>query len=559
VSLVGYALVPLLVGLLLCFGFAGLFFGVLSAASSGFAALLLGLALDFVIVSYGRYVEERRAGADLAHALQAMAGTSGRAVVTGAVTTAATFYAFSFTEFPGLRQMGLLTGTGILLCMASVLVLLPALLAWSEERHSRRSAEVRTLSLHAFGLGALVSFSLRRPRSVLALAGLVTLAAAALVPRLRFEDDIRKMRPSGSHSLALQNEVASAFGGGFESMMLVSHDSDEDRLIARIRHAHERANALVERGVLGGVDSLAGLLPAHRTQEAALEWLAANSLLLERQRLWEIFSRAAAEEGLRAAAFARGIDLLAAAGRQREALRIHHLMEDPHTRELMRTYVHREGDELAAVVYLRPPAEGWNLVTPPEVIELADALGPELALTGANMLGERLRGQIRTDAAFACLLGFVFVGVLLWAEYRVLADTLLSLLPLGAGMLWMIAGMVMLGIDMNFSNIFVTTMIIGIGVDYGIHMMNRYREHAGDAPAELDASLRETGRAVVLAALSTMVGFGSLSLSHFPGIRSMGLVAILGALSTAVVALTVLPALFGLRHEAAGEHRCASA
>jgi predicted RND superfamily exporter protein len=143
--------------------------------------------------------------------------------------------------------------------------------------------------------------------------------------------------------------------------------------------------------------------------------------------------------------------------------------------------------------------------------------------------------------------GFVFVGLLLYLEYRRLADTLLSLLPLSVGMLWMLGGMVLLGLEMNFFNIFVTTMIIGIGVDYGIHMVNRYREHETDAPPELEKSLRETGRAVVLAALSTIVGFGSMSLSHYPGVRSMGLVAVLGALATAFVAITLLPAFFGLR------------
>lgn len=126
IGLVFYAFLPLLVGLVLGFGFAGAAFGKLSAASSGFAALLIGLALDFVIVSYSRYVEERQGGADLSQALAAMAGTSGRAIVTGAITTAATFYAFAITDFSGLRQMGILTGTGILLCLVAVLVLLPA-------------------------------------------------------------------------------------------------------------------------------------------------------------------------------------------------------------------------------------------------------------------------------------------------------------------------------------------------------------------------------------------------------------------------------------------------
>ncbi len=103
------------------------------------------------------------------------------------------------------------------------------------------------------------------------------------------------------------------------------------------------------------------------------------------------------------------------------------------------------------------------------------------------------------------------------------------------------------GLSMNFMNIFVTTMIIGIGVDYGIHMIHRYREMSGVGDERLAAGLVETGKAIVLAALSTTVGFGSLSISHYPGLQSMGKVAILGAVSTALVAITVLPAYIALR------------
>ncbi len=96
-------------------------------------------------------------------------------------------------------------------------------------------------------------------------------------------------------------------------------------------------------------------------------------------------------------------------------------------------------------------------------------------------------------------------------------------------------------------NIFVTTMIIGIGVDYGLHILHRYREAGAAGPEELQRGLVETGNAVVVAALSTVAGFGSLVFSHYPGLRSIGLVAILGAVSTALVAITLLPAFLAWR------------
>ncbi len=98
--------------------------------------------------------------------------------------------------------------------------------------------------------------------------------------------------------------------------------------------------------------------------------------------------------------------------------------------------------------------------------------------------------------------------------------------------------MALLGVRVNFFNIFVLTMIIGIGVDYGVHLLHRWQESGGDPAAQT-----ETAKAIAVAALTTVVGFGSLVLSHYPGLRSVGYAAILGAVSTAVLSITLLPAL----------------
>ena len=99
---------------------------------------------------------------------------------------------------------------------------------------------------------------------------------------------------------------------------------------------------------------------------------------------------------------------------------------------------------------------------------------------------------------------------------------------------------------MNFMNIFVTTMIIGIGTDYGLHVVHRWHEVRDQEPERAARGLGETANAVLLSALTTIVGFGSLSLSHYPGLRSMGLVAVLGVVFTCVAAIALLPALLTL-------------
>jgi len=560
-----YAILPLAAGLTLTFGFSAITVGTLSSATSGTAALLIGLGIDFVIVSYGRYVEERRRGLEMEPALGVMATTSGRAVVVGAVTTAATFYAFLVTDFTGLRQMGFLTGTGILFCMVAVLLLLPALISWGEHRHRRLETQPN-LYLHSFGTGPLMRFSTRHPRTTLAVGAALTLLAIWGALGLQFEESMKSMRPEkGNRGIDVGREVAEHFDSGFDAMMLMVRGKTLDQVFDRSEAAAAGARELANQGVILGYSGLTSLVPSPRRQREALAWLAEKraSGLLDPDRIDTEFRRALAEEGMRAEPFEKGLALF------NEALSVHRPIPPQEfagpgqTGQFLERYLQRvspaEGGGWVSVVYLYPPNNRWRRRPPPQAVALADELGPAAVLTGPNVVNERMRQRVRRDAVVAAVLGFLLVGVLLWVDFRRLRDVLLALTPLLVGLLWMLGGMALFEIKMNFMNVFVTTMIIGIGVDYGVHAVHRYREsrhllaRGGDPHAHrkhlerLNGGFVETGKAIVVASLSTVVGFGSLATSRYPGLRSTGYVAVLGALSTALVAITLLPAYLALR------------
>ena len=542
-----YAFLPLSTGLLITFALAGTVWDKLSSATSACAALLVGLGIDFVIVSYGRYVEERQRGADASQALELMTGSCGKAVVVGGVTSAATFYAFTVTEFTGLHQMGLLTATGILLCMVAVLVILPALLAWSEAWHAKRQS-LPTLYVHGFGAAKLVRGAMARPRLTLGLGLAVTVLTAAQLPRLEFESAIQNLRPEGNRGIQVQQEVSERFGSNFKYMMLVLTDPDLDRVLDLATRAAEGARPMLESGDLYRVDSISTLIPSPSRQQEVLAWLEqhrADSLNMDRIR--DRFQSALAGEGMRSEPFADGMDLLASALAADTPITVADLETRSSTRRLLERYVRFDGERWKSVVYLYPPENKWKREPPPEAEALAAELGPQAELTGVNVVSRSLRRQVWIDAVIAALLGTLAVTFLLWLDYRRISDTLLSLVPLSVGIVWMLGVMVLLGMKVNFMNIFVTTMIIGIGVDYGVHMLHRRRELIDDGDDDFTSGLAETGQSIAMAAVTTSVGFGSLALSHYPGLRSIGYVAILGAAATALVAITMLPAYLWLK------------
>jgi predicted RND superfamily exporter protein len=92
-------------------------------------------------------------------------------------------------------------------------------------------------------------------------------------------------------------------------------------------------------------------------------------------------------------------------------------------------------------------------------------------------------------------------------------------------------------------------MIIGIGVDYGVHILHRFREVQDMSRERFEKGIVETGKAVVAASVSTIFGFGSMMFSSYPGLVSTGKVAILGAVATCLVAITLVPAVLSFRYD----------
>ncbi|MBW8876337.1 MAG: MMPL family transporter [Acidobacteria bacterium] len=544
-----YAFLPLLCGLILTFGFAKATVGSLSSATSVVAALLIGLGIDFVIVSYGRYVEERRRGASVETALMAMSGLSGRAVLAGAITTTATFYAFTFTDFVGLRQMGLLTGTGILFCAASVLILLPALLAWSEDHHQRRKTAPH-LFLHSFGSDVLMRACIRHRRITLVAGIIVTAVALGFAFSIRFDESMKTMRPQGNEGLDVTAEVGRTFGSGFDSMTLLLSGSSPGEVLTLAGKAAAGAQKLVDQGVLYGYTGVTSLIPPPAQQTEVLQWLETERHgALDLVRIRATFADAAGRQGMRMEPFEPGLALLARAVNLSGPIGVADFRQQKQTQLLLDRFLKQTDHGWRGAVLLYPPSNKWRREAPPEALALGASLGPHAILTGTNVVNQTVRREVLRDAWIAGILGYLVVAVILWLNFRTLRHTVMALAPLTLGILWMVGSMSALGIQMNFINIFVTTMIIGIGVDYGIYVLHRYLEVRDLPDEEFERGILETCKAVLAAATCTIVGFGSITFSHYPGLISTGKVAILGALCTSLVAITLLPTFLSWRRD----------
>jgi predicted RND superfamily exporter protein len=168
------------------------------------------------------------------------------------------------------------------------------------------------------------------------------------------------------------------------------------------------------------------------------------------------------------------------------------------------------------------------------------------ALVAADML--RL---MQKEAPLMVALTFVIVVMLKFLTLRSMRLALLSVLVLLAGFLGLFGLMVLFGVKLNFYNLVVLPAVLGIGDDAGLHLVHRYAKEGAGSVLRV---LRSTGEHITMSALTTMVGFAGLLRSFYPGMRSIGVLAVLGIGMTLVAALVGLPALLQVleRHTPGG-------
>lgn len=539
IAAIGYAAVPMALGIALTFGLAGAVIGTLSSASAGFAALLAGLGIDFITVLYERYVEERNNDAPVPVALQNTIRSTMPGVVIAAITTAATFYGFLATDFRGMTELGLLTGTGILLFLVCVAFVLPSLIIETE----RNTTKVPRLHLHTFGSDNLMQLCMRRPRTTLAVWGVFIAVAGAMATNLTFSDNVANLRAKGNRGVLVQDYLTEKFGQSFDFMMLVAEGNSVDEAIERSESVRDDLERLVRDRQIGAYQSISSFVPSVEQQRQVIEKLREErSPRFDPDRIEATLGAALRDEGFRPGVYHSYMSKFRQALTPDEPVSLNEI-DNEFVRRLGARFLRETSDRTwMSVMYLYPANGVWDRNVPQEIMDVGNS-EPYLTLTGVNLVSAVLRTIVRNDAIRSTLLGFALVFALLSLGFRSTRRALLIFVPFIAGCIGMLGLMAALGISFNFMNVFVGLMLVGVGTDYGIYMIQRYLEN----PYEFTIHAPDTGKAVVMAAMTSIIGYGSFALSHYPGLKSIGYASTFGIGLSGLAAITLLPAFLVLQ------------
>ncbi len=569
-------LVVLVLSLCWAIGFATLTVGHLSLFSVMFISIVIGIGIDYGIYFLFRYEEELFLGRRLGEALEVTAARSGPGMLIGAATAAGTFYVLAFTDFRGLQELGIIAGSAILLAWLAMMTVFPALLMLADRRHaeSARRTIPRALALERVHM-PFVDQIASHPKTVLALALVITLVSAWGLRRVQFDYNLLNLQAEGTESVVWEKRILATAGrSGFAAL---SSASSLDEL--RARHTAFRKlptvsevdsalllipeNQVEKQKIIGDFASLVAPVRVSRPLPLDLERLIKGFETLKRRLDIAANEAPAGEAKQRLGRLTEQLAVLLAKlrGGEREAV------EPPLTllqQQLYRDFV-RSFQRLQA--NLNPRRVGLEDL-PPEIrhrfvseqdhflmqihpaVDIWGREGAERfvrdlrtvdgAVTGTPVITFEAIRLMERAYKQGTVYAIILVALITGLTIRRWRETLLALLPLGLGLLWTFGLMYFFDLKLTLGNIFGIPLILGTAAEFGTNIVLRFMEgQAYEGPL----IARSTVMAVLVNGLTTIVGFGSLMIAHHRGVFGLGLLLTLGMVTSLLAALAVLPVL----------------
>lgn len=561
-KLVGAVIITTFAGLVVTAALGLLMVKELNPISVAFAALFVGLGIDFGIQFSVRYRADRYEQPTLESAIRAAARGVGWSLTLAAVSLVAGFFAFLPTAFRGVSELGLIAGVGMVVAFLFSLTLLPALIAVFKPEGEKAAVQTNWL----VGVDPWI---IRNRKPILIAVGLVTLAGAPLLWHLPFDSNPMHLRSPKTQSIAtyldlIKNPETSpnfidVLAPNVEAVPTLSKKlmalpvtasvnsidtfvpRDQDKKLAQIADTAQLLDPVLNPGRRPPPPTDADNVKALKDAATALNGVASDAKgdatggqtakqlagTLDKLAVGPVQQREAASVALTK-------DLGPLLTRLRDLLHPEKITFDNLPPQLKADWVAADG---RARIEVHPKGDSNDDTVlrtfSDEVLKVAPhATGAPVATTQSSytILGAFVQ---------AAVTAFVLIFVILSVALRKPWDVAMTLGPLVIATLWTLMALRLVGMPLNFANIIALPLMLAVGVAFHIYYVIAWRAGVTDM---LASSLT---RAIFFSALTTGSAFGSLVLSSHPGTASMGKLLALSLFFTLVAAFFVVPATLG--------------
>ncbi len=561
------AIVCLAISLIWTLGISALVVGHLNLFSIAFGAILAGLGIDYSIHTLTRLqsLVQSNGSVTLGQAIRISTEQCGCGIVSGALTTAVAFLAAAFTPFRGIAELGIITAIGVMVCMLVTLFALPALIAWQSQfyRSNPRKADTWFASLttsrgpHWLNrcMDVINRLAIASPKSSLAGAGVLTIIASIFAFSVYYDHDLLNLQAADAESVRTEQELIRRSGPSTWFAVSVA-DSP-----ARARWLRERFMQLPSVVRVEEVGSLFQNAEDQPIRGQLVDYcrICAGSLATEIQRATGRSSSVSSSESLvTPAAY-----LPSLAGNSLPSAMIGPLQKLTDTiskvaasgplqpsdlpHPVSTRMVSQDGQSFLLRIFARDDI--WKRENLERFVR--DVESVDRQVTGHPVQTFYASAELHKSYLHAGLYALLLVMALLMLDLGSVRLLLVAMIPVLLGGLQMMGILGGLEIPLNAANMIVLPLILGIGIDNGIHIVHEYKRDRRNFRLSSVSAV-----SILLTSVTTMIGFGCVGLSDHRGLQGLGIVLVLGVGLCLVNSLLVLPpllTLLGQRFQSAGD------
>jgi hypothetical protein len=590
------AILNLAVGLTWAIGLAAILVKSLNIMTSMVAVILIGLGIDFSIHIIAIFSESRSVGKPIDIAIEETFLKSGKGILTGGLTTCAAFFALIISSSRGMREVGLVSSTGLLAILIVTFLFLPSLLVLRERRLEKKIAEGKIKTKPVYKDISFKSFGARSKwlsqRYITTIIGAVAVTILLLIyaSKISFDHNYMNMEPKGLTSITLQDTILDKFDLSMDYALILIDSVEESRGMAK-KVKNTKSVALV--------DDISMYLPSLEEQQKRIPIIQEINQSISTSILQDKLTEAEFDQLLseldRLEMNIMEIQDMAYIGGQdkvdRKCSEIVGDPDNPQSKSIINEFINylknnrqegikglEEFQKYAAphfkksVLRMTTPTNIELNDLPPSILDrYANRNRTQFLLTvfpsgniwqDANYLyrftddldriSEKATGippimrelirVIGKDGRNAALLTIIVVFLLLWLDFGSIKYSIIAMIPLVIGFIWMVGLMKLIGMQLTIVNVMGLPMIIGIGIDYGVHIVHRWRIEGSNKVNKIFAS---TGKAILLSAITTMLAFGSLIFSIWRGFGSLGGAMFIGVGACFLSTVIILSGIIG--------------
>lgn len=510
-----------------------LVFRELNMITIGLCSILIGLGVDFGMMLYAVYEQEREAGADYESAVAAAVKSQGKGVFFGSLTTAAGFLCFLRSQSAGFAQLGVLIAFGILCAGLFMATVFFALVGQSFRR--RRSDWLWNAGAH------FVRLVYRSPRAFFLSFAVLFVAGAvfAFLPIgvVEFDSNPKSLEPKDSRAGIALRTIQSKMPIAAEPVIVLLRNSDPEQFHQGWTKLQKSWSQLVAEKKIRSAASPAALalspvrLQANATRLQSIDFNASRTAL----------AQTVASEGLSEEAFQPAYALLdalkAIAAGDHSALDWRRVLPaDSSWWFVLDRFFSR--DPSLAAAYITPTHTLSTFAEKEQLRHEIESAGVPVMISGWSYTLQDLVPWSKGKLTELSVIMVVFNVLLLIVLYRRVFPLFILMLSVALSIAALVTTLKLFHIPLNMFNVLAFPLVLGVGVDYGIYIVIAMRQEGHQ-----ERNLATVVKPVLLSGLTTACGFGSLGLAANPALRSLGSVCAIGVAWCLLATLCfVLPA-----------------